>query len=87
MFFSQAVVGRCYNLPRPTFLEDLCIHIQVVGCHGGLARFSALREDLGGPSSRPTPRRRTPIATTGLPFSVHVGPEGAASRTRVFDGT
>src|SRR5215211_1327674 len=39
------------------------------------------------PSSRPTRCRSTPIATMGLPFSVHVGPDGAASWMRVFDGT
>jgi hypothetical protein len=37
------------------------------------------REDLGWPLSRPTLPRRTPIATTALPFVVRVGPEGAVS--------
>ena len=27
------------------------------------------------------------VATTALPFSVYVSPDGAASLTRVFDGT
>jgi hypothetical protein len=32
---------------------------------------------LHSPSSRPTPRRSKPIATTGLPFTVGLGAEGA----------
>ena len=31
------------------------------------------------PSSRPTPRRRTPIRTTALPFLVRSGREGEMS--------
>ena len=62
----------------PTFLEALCIQIQVVGRDGGLAHVSALLRGKISTKvlSQAAPPRSTPIVTTGLRFSVFLNAEG-----------